>query len=105
MGAITSQGATWPFEQSPDDGGITRWRNPLDSAVRLTFNVGGGRPPRKYTIAPGGELDIPNEYDAAIRLVHRDTGVIVGGQAPMLERVDGNNPRVHPSLIPQFSRE
>jgi hypothetical protein len=53
---------------------------------------------RRYVFPPGKEVQVPSEVDRAIHDV-RD-GVIVGGLAPLLERVvpDGV---LHPALDPE----
>jgi hypothetical protein len=86
-------------DDEPREERITTWRNPTRHEMRVDIHDTPGRK-KRYTIPAGKETQIPSEYDRAIHDV-RD-GVIVGGLAPLLERVvpDGV---LHPSLDPEES--
>jgi len=76
----------------------TTWKNPTTTTMRVDVFEGHGRPRKRYVFPPGKEVSVPTEHDRAIHDV-RD-GVIVGGLAPLLDRVvpDGV---LHPSLDPE----
>jgi hypothetical protein len=86
-----------PHHEEPHEERITTWRNPTRHDMRVDIHDTPGRK-KRYSIAAGKETQIPSEYDRAIHDV-RD-GVIVGGLAPLLERVvpDGV---LHPALDPE----
>ena len=87
----------------------TTWHNPLDREVRIpVFVNNGGEHGRGITkwhrVSPGGSIRLPKELDTAIR-VERD-GLVQGGLAPMLQKLDGENPPVHKALVPEeYERE
>jgi hypothetical protein len=88
------------FVQDAEAQTLTTWRNPTPQAMVVDIFEGHGRPRKRYTFPPGKEVSVPSEHDHAIHDV-RD-GVIVGGLAPLLERVveDGV---LHPALDPELA--
>jgi hypothetical protein len=68
-----------------DNEHTTRWKNPTDKAVTLSFHRDRGVKRHKVTIEPGEEVILSGEYDSAIHQVHND--VVVGGMAPQLVKV------------------
>jgi hypothetical protein len=88
------------FVQDAEAQTLTTWRNPTPHAMVVDIFEGHGRPRKRYTFPPGKEVSVPSEHDRAIHDV-RD-GVIVGGLAPLLERVveDGV---LHPALDPELA--
>ncbi len=68
-----------------DDEHTTRWKNPTDKTVSLSFHRDRGVRPHKVTIEPGKEVVLNGEYDGAIHQVHN--GLVVGGMAPQLVKV------------------
>lgn len=82
---------------------LTRWRNPRNHSQKIVLFDSTNRK-IVVTFQPGEEKDIPSEYDFAIHRVdcgqeecHRGPvhyclrghpGVVVGGLAPLLERVN-----------------
>jgi hypothetical protein len=76
---------------------FTTWRNPTPHPMRVDIFESAGRPKKRYVFPPGKEVQVPSEHDRAIHDV-RD-GVIMGGLAPLLERVSGNA-MLHPCLDP-----
>lgn len=79
----------------PEEYRQTTWYNPLDQEVQVKIYEGPGRT-RKYVVPPKGSCPIPSEHDLAVRTEHN--GVVVGGLAPMLRRLDGENPPIHEAL-------
>ena len=88
------------FVQEAEAQTLTAWRNPTPKTMTVDVFEGHGRPRKRYTFPPGKEVQVPTEHDRAIHDV-RD-GVIVGGLAPLLERVveDGV---LHPALDPELA--
>jgi hypothetical protein len=81
----------------PQEQRFSTWRNPTRHEMRIDVHGSPGRF-KRYVFPPGKEVQVPSEYDRAIHDV-RD-GVIVGGLAPLLERIvpDG---ALHPALDPE----
>jgi hypothetical protein len=86
-------------DERPEEQRFTTWRNPTRHDMHVDIHESHGRK-KRYSIAADKEARIPSEYDRAIHDV-RD-GIIVGGLAPLLERMvpDG---ALHPSLDPEES--
>jgi hypothetical protein len=85
------------YDDGAEEQRLTTWRNPTRHDIKIDLHDTPGR--RKRFVVPAGkEAQIPSEYDRGIHDV-RD-GVIVGGYAPLLERVvtDGV---LHPALDPE----
>jgi hypothetical protein len=81
----------------PRDKAMTAWSNPTDKQVKVDIYVGPGRFER-YRIDPGQTVRIPSEYDRGVRT--ENDGQVVGGLAPQLIRIDGENPPVNAALDP-----
>jgi hypothetical protein len=76
---------------------FTLWRNPTEKEMKIDIHDRPGRR-KRYVIPPGGEARIPSEFDQGIHVVRN--GIIVGGYAPLLERVAGNG-TLSPVLDPE----
>jgi hypothetical protein len=89
-----------PLYEEAEAQTLTTWRNPTPDEMRVDVYESHGRPRKRFLFPPGKEVHVPTEYDKAIHDI-RD-GIIVGGLAPLLERVvpDGI---LHPSLDPEES--
>jgi hypothetical protein len=77
---------------------FTTWRNPTPHHMHVDIYESQGRPKKRYVFPPGKEVQVPTEHDRAIHDV-RD-GLIVGGLAPLLERVVADGV-LHPALDPE----
>jgi hypothetical protein len=86
-----------PHDEMPQEQRFTTWRNPTKHDMRVDIHEAHGRK-KRYSIPAGREASIPSEYDRAIHDV-RD-GIIVGGLAPLLERVVPTGV-LHPALDPE----
>jgi hypothetical protein len=78
---------------------FTTWRNPTPHPMHVDIFESQGRPKKRYVFPPGKEVQVPTEHDRAIHDV-RD-GLIVGGLAPLLERVVADG-ILHPVLDPEL---
>ena len=76
---------------------FTTWRNPTPHPMHVDIFESQGRPKKRYVFPPGKEVQVPAEHDRAIHDVRE--GIIVGGLAPLLERVVPNGV-LHPALDP-----
>lgn len=96
----------------------TIWRNPTASP-QIVEILAEGNVPRKYTVPPGGEREIPSRYDSAVHRVlcsqdeclrappgfcrkpHEHAGTILGGLAPLLQR-SGVRHKLSDALDPEL---
>jgi hypothetical protein len=77
---------------------FTTWRNPTLHPMHVDIFESQGRPKKRYVFPPGKEVQVPTEHDRAIHDVRE--GIIVGGLAPLLERVVADG-ILHPVLDPE----
>ncbi len=64
---------------------MTWWRNPKEHTV--SFFLADAGEVLNYRVQPGDAFEVPTKFDSALQEV-RD-GIVVGGMARYLERLDG----------------
>ena len=89
------------YDDAPEEQRLTTWRNPTRHDIKIDLHETPGRK-KRFLVPAGKEVQIPSEYDRGIHDV-RD-GVIVGGYAPLLERVVSDG-ILHPALDPEAAAE
>jgi hypothetical protein len=85
------------YDDDAEEQRLTTWRNPTRHDIKIDIHETPGRR-KRYVVPAGKEVQIPSEHDRGIHDV-RD-GVIVGGYAPLLERVVSDGV-LHPALDPE----
>lgn len=79
-----------PAFQEPIEETYTEWFNPLDTEQWVDVHMGDvSQPPTRFRIPAGAKKPIPSRYDRCVQVVHN--GVIIGGQAPQLQRIGGTD--------------
>lgn len=72
----------------PREEQYTTWHNPLSVEQYVDLHDGDAPTPTRYRFKPGESRPLPSRFDGAIQRTHN--GVIIGGLAPQLVKVEPN---------------
>lgn len=83
----------------PQEERYTTWRNPCDVEQYVDLHDGDSRVPTRYRFKPGETKKLPSRFDSAIQRTHN--GVIIGGLAPQLVKVEPEKQAEEPAAAPR----